>query len=147
MSGSLNSKAGGSVGVQSTPDHQAPVSGQEQNRVQGGVLSRTQKQTTTTSLTARHRGMAQKPRKAKARKSRGVKAFASGGTKPGSVPGAGKGRGAVRLFPAATPKSENFQLPVSASESSNAEDESDEGTQPPSHSPKESKSEHFALSL
>ncbi len=65
MSASLNSEAGTSVGVQSTSDHQAPVSGQERNRAKGGVSSRTRKQTTTQSLTGGHHGLAQKTRKAK----------------------------------------------------------------------------------
>ncbi len=43
MSASLNSEAGTSVGVQSTSDHRAPVSGQEQSCAKRGVSSRTQK--------------------------------------------------------------------------------------------------------
>ncbi len=43
MSASLNSGAGMSIGVQSTSDHQTPVSGQERERAKGGVSSRTQK--------------------------------------------------------------------------------------------------------
>ncbi len=89
--------------------------------------------------------MAQKLKKAKARKSRGVKASGSGGTKPGSVPGAGKGRGAIRLFPAAVPKPEDIRLPASASESLDTEDVSDGDTKPLSHSPRESKSDQFAF--
>ncbi len=79
MSASLNSEAGTSVGVQSTSDCQAPVSGEEQNRVKGGVSSRTM----TQSLIGGHRGLAQKPWKVKTRKSRGVKTSGSGGAKPG----------------------------------------------------------------
>ncbi len=73
MSAALNSEAGGHVGMQSTPDRQTPVSGQEQGCVRRGVSSRTRKQTMTTSLTGGQRGMAQPPKKAKTRKSRGVK--------------------------------------------------------------------------
>ncbi len=54
MSASLNSKAGGGAGMQSAPDRQAPVSGQEQNHVRKGVSPRTRKQTVTTYLTAGH---------------------------------------------------------------------------------------------
>ncbi len=90
--------------------------------------------------------MAQKLKKAKARKTRGVKASGSGGTKSGSVPGAGRGRGAVHLFPVTTPKPESVQLPVRSSESSDTEEESDEGTLPPSRSPKEGKPDQLALS-
>ncbi len=98
MSASLNSGAGTSVGVQSTSDCQTPVSGQERERVKRGVSSRTRKQTTTYSLTTHQQELAQKPRKAKSRKSKGVKASGLGGAKPGSVPGAGRGRGSVRPF-------------------------------------------------
>ncbi len=37
MSASLNSEVRGGAGVQSTPDRQSPVSGQEQSYVKGGV--------------------------------------------------------------------------------------------------------------
>ncbi len=145
MSASLNSEAGGSVGVQSTPDRQAPVSGQEQSRFRRRMWSRTRKQTTNQSLTAGHHGMAQQLKKAKTRKSRGVKASGSGGSKPGLVPGAGRGRGAIRLLPVAAPKLESVQLPTDTSESSDTDEESDGGVQSPSHSSKESKSDQFAL--
>ncbi len=62
MSASLNSEAGRSVGMQSTPDCQTPVSEQEQDRVGGCVSSHMQKQTVTAYLTAGHRGLAQKPK-------------------------------------------------------------------------------------
>ncbi len=144
MSASLNSGAGMSVGVQSTSDHKAPVSGREQGRTKGSVSSRTRKQTTTTYLTAGQRGLAQKPRKAKTRKAKGVKT--SEGAKPGLVPGAGKGRGVLRVLPTTTLKPESVQLPDN-SESSDTDEESEEGTLPPSHCPQESKSDQFALSL
>ncbi len=69
MCASLNSEAGRDAGVQSTPDREVPISEQEQDRVGRSVSSHTRKKTTTTYLTAGHRGMAQKPKKAKARKS------------------------------------------------------------------------------
>ena len=93
MSASLNSGAGPSVGVQSTSERHAPVSGQEQGRAKGGVSSRTLKRKTTISLTTRQQELAQKPRKAKTRKSKGVKASGSGGTKLGSVLVLAKGEG------------------------------------------------------
>ncbi len=58
MSASLNSGAGMSVGVQSTSDRQAPVSGREQGRKKGSVSSRMYKQTTTAYLTASQQGLA-----------------------------------------------------------------------------------------
>ncbi len=134
MSTYLNSEARRGVGVQSTPDSQAPVSGQEQSHTKGGVLSRTRKQTMTTSLTAGHRRMAQKLKKAKAQKSRGVSG--SGGTKPGLVLGAGHRRGPVRPLLKATLKPESVQLPDDMSESSDTDEESDGGKPPSSHSPK-----------
>ncbi len=148
MSESLTSEVGRGVGVQSTPDHQASVSGQEQGPVGGSVSSRTRKQMTeTNALTAGQRGMAQKPKKAKSRKSRGVKTSGSGGTKPGSVPSTGKGRAAVRLFPAPLPKPEDTRLPADAAESSDTEDESVGSAYLLSHSPRDSKSDQFAFSL
>ncbi len=102
MSESLNSDVGRGAGMQSTPDHQASVSGQEQDCVGGSVSSHTRKQTTTTYLTAGQWEMAQKPKKAKSQKSRGVKASGSGGTKPGLVLSMGKGRGAERCTRAQT---------------------------------------------
>ncbi len=128
MSASLNSGAGMSVGVQSTSDRQAPVSGQEQGRTKGSVSSCMCKQTTTTYLTASQRGLAQKPRKAKTRKSKGVKTSRSEGANPALVPGAGRGRGAVRLLPDTMLKPESVQLPDN-SESSDTDEESEEGTQ------------------
>ncbi len=101
---------------------------------------------TTISLITLQQGLAQKSRKAKTRKSRGVKASGSGGTKNGSVPGAGRGRGSVRPLLEATLKPESVRLPDNSSESSDTEEESEEGTLPPSHSPKEGKSDQFAFS-
>ncbi len=75
LSESLNSEAGTGAGMQSTPDRQASVSGQEQGSVGGSVSSHTCKQMTKTyALTAGQRGMAQRMKKAKSQKSRGVKA-------------------------------------------------------------------------
>ncbi len=143
---SLNSEAGKGVGVQSASDCQAPVSRQEQDRV-GGVSSPMHKQMTETyALTAGQRGMAQKSKKTKARKSRGIKTSGSRGTKSGSTPGLGKGRGVPRILPEAKPNPEDIGLPADASESSDTEDESVGSTHPLSHSPKESRSNQFALS-
>ncbi len=61
----------------------------------------------TQSLTGGHRGLAQKPRKAKTQKSKGVKASGSGGAKPGSVTGAGRGRGSARPLLETTLKPES----------------------------------------
>ena len=146
MSASLNSGAGMSVGVQSTSDHKAPVSGREQGRTKGSVSSRTRKQTTTTYLTAGQRGLAQKPRKAKTRKAKGVKTSGSEGAKPGLVPGAGKERGVLRVLPTTTLKPESVRLPDN-SESSDTDEESEEGALPPSPSHQESESDCFSLSL
>ncbi len=146
MSVSLTSEAGTSVGVQSTSDHQAPISGQERECVKGGVSSRTRKQSMTQSLTGGHHRLVQKPRKAMTRKSLDVKAFGSGGTKPGSVPGAGRGRGSVCPLLETTLKPESVRLPDNSSEYLVTEEESEEGMLPPSHSPKDSKSDQFALS-
>ncbi len=68
MSASLNSEAGTGVGIQSTPNRQTPVSEQQQDRGRGGMSSSTRKRTEITYLTTGHRGLAQKPKKAKARK-------------------------------------------------------------------------------
>ncbi len=146
MSASQNSEAGREAGVPSTPAQQASVSGQGSGSGKRSKSSRTRKQTETYSLTTRQRELAPKARKAKARKAKGVKTSGSEGTKSGLVPGAGKGRGAVRLFPDAVPKPESVQLPDS-SESSDTDEESEEGTHPPSHSPRESKPDQSALSL
>ncbi len=92
------------------------------------------------SLTGGHQGLAQKPKKAKAHKPRGVNASGSGGAKPGSVSSKGIGRGTVRLLP--PPKLD----PGSVLESSDTGEESDGGLQSPSHSHKGNKSDQFALS-
>ncbi len=133
--------------MQSTPDCQASVSGQEQGPAGGSVSSRTRKQMTeTNALTDGQWGMAQKPKKAKSRKSRCVKTSGSGRTKPGSVPSTGKGRGTVRLFPAPLPKPEDTRLPADAAESSDTEDESVGTAHLLSHSARKSKSDQFAFS-
>ncbi len=132
--------------MQSTSDCQAPVSRQERERAKGGVSSRTRKQMTTQSLTGGHCGLAQKLRKAKTRKSKGVKTSGSGGAKPGLVPGAGRGRGSARPLLEATLKPESVRLPDNSSESSDTDEESEEGVLPPSHSQQGSKSDQFALS-
>ncbi len=49
ISKSLNSEAGNCAGMQSTPDRQTPVSGQEPGHVGGSVSSRTRRQTTQIS--------------------------------------------------------------------------------------------------
>ncbi len=92
MSASLNSEAGPSVGVQSTSARQTPVSRQESGRGRTGKSSRTCKQTKTNSLNTCQQELAPKPRKAKARKAKGVKTSGSEGAKLGLVPGAGRGR-------------------------------------------------------
>ncbi len=145
MSASLDSGAGPSVGVQSTSARQTPVSGQERGCGKKGGLLRTRKQTTTYSLTTRQQELALKPRKAKTQKAKGVKTSGSEGAKPGLVPGAGKGRGVLRVLPTTTRKPESVQLPDN-SESSNTDKESEEGTLHPSHSLQEGRSDQFALS-
>ncbi len=148
MSESLNSEAGWGADMQSTPDRQASVSGQEQSRVGGSVSSCTRKQKTLTYyLTASQWEMALRPKKAKSRKSRGVKTSGSGGTKPGSTPGLGKGSGVPRILFEPKPKPEDIRLPADASESSDTDDESVESAQPLSRSPQGSKPDQFALSL
>ncbi len=144
MSVSLNPGAGPSVGMQSTSARQTPVSGQECGHGKKGGSLLTHKQTTTYSLTTHQQELAQKPRKAMTQKSKGVKTSGSEGAKPGLVPGAGRGRGAVHLLPDSTLKPESVQLPDN-SESSDTDEESEEGTLPPSHSLQESKSDQFAL--
>ncbi len=146
MSASLNSGAGPSVGVQSTSDCQTPVSGQERGRGKKGGSSHTHKQTMTYSLTTRYQELVQKPRKAKTQKSKGVKASGSGGAKSGLVPGAGRGRGSGHSLLEATLKPESVQIPNNSSESSDTDEESEDGALPPSHLPKGSKSDQFALS-
>ena len=145
MSASLNSGAGPSVGMQSTSARQTSVSGQESGRGKKGKSLRTPKQTETYSLTTRQRELPPKPRKAKAQKAKGVKTSGSEGAKPGLVPGAGKRRGVLRVIPTTTPKPESVQLPDN-SESSDTDEESEEGTPPLSPSLQESKSDQFALS-
>ncbi len=145
MSASQNSGAGPGAGVQSTPAQQASVSGQGSGSGKRNKSSCTRKQTETYSLTTRQQKLAPKPRKAKTRKVKGVKTSDSEGTKFSLVPGAGRGKGAVRLLPDTKPNPESVQLPDS-SESSDTDEESEEGTHPPSHSLQESKSDQFALS-
>ncbi len=145
MSASLNSEAGPGAGVQSTPAHPAPVSRQGSGSGKKGKSSRTRKQTETYSLTTHQQTLTPKPRKAKARKAKGVKTSGSEGTKSGLVPGAGKGRGVLRVVPTTRPKPESVQLPDS-SESLDTDKESEEGTRPPSRPLQESKSDQFALS-
>ncbi len=98
MSESPNSEAEREYDLQSTSDRQASVSGQKQGHGSGAVSSHTRKKTTY-SLTDGQRGMAQKPKKAKSRKPRGIKTSVSGTTEPGSVFSSGKGRVAARLSP------------------------------------------------
>ncbi len=130
--------------MQSTPAHQASVSGQGSGSGKKGKSLRTRKQTETYSLTTRQQTLTLKPRKAKTRKAKGLKTSGSEGAKSGLVPGAGKGRGVYRVIPTTTPKPESIQLP-DTSESSDTDEESEEGTPPPSHSLQESKSDQFAL--
>ena len=145
MSASLNSGAEPSVGVQSTSAHQPPVSGQESGCGKKDKSLRMRKQTKTYSLTTRQQELAQKPRKAKARKAKGVKTSGSDGATPGLVPGAGRGRGVLRVIPTTMLEPESVRLPDN-SESSDTDEESEEGVLPLSLSPKESKSDQFALS-
>ena len=56
-----------------------------------------------------------------------------------------KGDGVRRVIPTTTPKPESIQIP-DTSESSDTDEESKEGTHPPSHSLQESKSDQSALS-
>ncbi len=145
MSASPNSEAGLSVDVQSTSAHQTPVSGQERGRGKKGGSLRTRRQTTTYSLTTRQQETPPKTRKAKAQKARGVKTSGSDGAKPGLVLGAGKGRGVLRAALAIAPNVESGQLPDSF-ESSDTDEESEEGTPSPSQPLQESKSDQFVLS-
>ncbi len=145
MSASLNSEAGPGAGVQSNPAHQASVSGQGSGSEKRNKSSRSRKQMKTYSLTTHQQTLTPKPRKAKARKTKGVKTSGSEGAESGLVPGAGRGRGAVRLLPNTKPIPESIQLP-DTSESSDTDEESEEGTCPPSHSLQESKSDQFGLS-
>ncbi len=145
MSASLNSEAGPRAGMQSTPVRQGSVSGQGSRSGKRNKSSRLCKQTETYSLTTRQQKLTPKPRKAKARNAKGVKTSGSEGAKSGLVPGAGKGRGVLRHIPTTTPKPESVRLP-DTSESSDTKEEGKEGTHPPSHSPRESKPDQFALS-
>ena len=122
MSASLNSEAGLSVGVQSTSACQTPVSRQESGRGKKGRSSRMRKQATTYSLTTRQQELAPKPRKAKTRKAKGGKTSGSEAAKPFLVPGAGKGRGVLRVLPTTTLKPESVRLPEN-SESSDTDEE------------------------
>ncbi len=145
MSASLNSGARPGAGVQSTSTQPTPVSGQGSGSGKRGRFSRSRKQTETYSLTTRQQKLTPKTRKAKARNAKGVKASGTEGTKSGLVPGAGRGRGVVRLLPTIKPKLESVQLP-DHSDSSDPEEEGERGAQPPSRSHQENKSDQFALS-
>ncbi len=133
------------TGEQSTSARQTPVSGQESGRWTKGRSSRTCKQMKTYSLTTHQQELAQKPRKAKTRKAKGVKTSGSDGVKPGLVSGAGKGRGVLRVLPTTTPKPKSVQLPDSSA-SLDTDEESEEGALPPYLFHQESKSDQFALS-
>ncbi len=147
MSESLNSETGRGAEVLSTPDCQTSASGQEQGSVGSSVSLRTSKQTMLTYyLTAGQQGMALKPNKVKSRKSRGVKASGSGGTKPSSAPSLGKGKGVPRILLEPKPKPDDIRLLADASESSDTEDENVVSAQLLSRSPQESKPDQFALS-
>ncbi len=145
MSASLNSGAEPGAGIQSTSFQPTPVSGQGNGSGKRGRSSRSRKQMETYSLTTRQQKLTPKTRKAKARTAKGVKASGTEGTKSGLVPGAGRGRGLVRLLPTIKPKPESVRVP-DHSESSDPEEEGEGGTQPPSHSNQENKSDQFALS-
>ncbi len=145
MPASLNSEAGPGAGVQSTPAQQASVSEQGSRSGKRNKSSHTRKQTETYSLTTHQQKLTPKTRKAKTRKAKGVKTSDSEGAKFSLVPGAGRGKGAVRLLPDTKPKPESVQLPDS-SESSDTDEENEEGTHPPSHSSRESKPDQSALS-
>ncbi len=145
MSASLNSEAGLGAGVQSTPVQQASVSGQGSGSGKRNKSLRSRKQMETYSVTTRQQKLTPKPRKAKARNVKGVKASGSEGAKSGLVPGASKGRGVLHHIPTTTPKPESVQLP-DTSESSDTDEKGEEGRHPPSHSPQERKPDQFALS-
>ena len=114
MSASLNSEAGPGAGMQSTPAHQASVSGQGSGSGKKGKSSHTRKQMETYSLTTRQQTLTPKPRKAKAWKAKGVKTSGSEGPESGLVPGAHKGRGVLRVVPVTMPKPvSNFRIPLS----------------------------------
>ncbi len=143
MSASLNSGAEAGAGVQSTPTQPPPVSGQGSGSGKRKTSTRSRKQTETYSLTTRQQ--TPKPRKAKARNARGVKASDTKGTKSGLVTGIGRGGRAADLLSAIKPDPESIQLP-DTSDSSDAEGEEEVHTQPPSHSLQEDKSDQPALS-
>ncbi len=111
MSASLSYGAEHGAGVQSTSIQPTPVSRQGSGSGKRGKSSHSCKQTETYSLTTRQQKLTPKTRKAKARNAKGVKASGTEGTKSGLVPGAGNGRGVVRLLPDIKPKPECVQLP------------------------------------
>ncbi len=131
--------------VQSTSTQPTPVSGQGSGSGKRGRSARLRKQMEPYSLTTRQQKQTPKTRKTKARTAKGVKASGTEGTKSGLAPGAGRGRGLTRLLPTIKPKPESVQLP-DHSESSGPEEEDEGGTQPPSLSNQEDKSDQFALS-
>ncbi len=135
MSASLNSEAGPGAGVPSTPPQQASVSGQGSGSGKRNKSSHSRKQTQTDHASV---DADTKSRKAKAQKAKGIKTSGSEGAKSGLVPGAGKGRGVLRFIPTTTPKPGSVQL-LDTSGSSDTDEESEEGTHPPSRSPRESK--------
>ncbi len=143
MSASLNSGAEDGAGVQSTPTQPPPVSGQGSGSGKRKKSTRSRKQTETYSLTTHQQ--TPKPRKAKARNVRGVKASDAKGMKSGLVKGIGRGGRAADLLSAIKPDPESVQLPES-SDSSHAEGEEEVHTQPPSHSLQEDRPDQPALS-
>ncbi len=142
MSASLNSGAEPGAGVQSTPTQPPPVSGQGSRYGKRKKSTRSRKQTETISLTTRQQ--TPKPRKAKVKTARGVKASDAKGMKSSLVTGVGRGGRAADLLSTIKPDPESVQLPES-SDSSDAEVE-EVHTQPPSHSLQEGKSDQPALS-
>ncbi len=143
MSASLNSGAEVRTGIQSTPTQPPPVSGQGSGSRKRKKSTRSRKTTETYSLTTRQQ--TPKPRKAKAKNARGVKASDAKGAKSGLVPGMGSGGRAADFLSAIKPDPESVQLPDS-SDSSDAEGEEEVRTQPPSHSLQEDKPDQPALS-
>ncbi len=143
MSASLNSEAEAGAGVQSTPTQPPPVSGQGNGSGKRKKSTHSLKQTETYSLTTRQQ--TPKPRKAKARNPRGVKASDAKGTKSGLVTGIGRGGRAADLLSAIKPDPESIKF-LESSDSSDAEGEEEVHTQPPSHSLQEDKPDQPALS-
>ncbi len=143
MSASLNSGAEPGAGVQSTPTQPTPVSGQGSGSGKRKKSTRSCKHMETYSLTIRQQ--TSKPRKAKARNARGIKASDTKGTKSGLAPGVGRGGRVARLLSSIKPDPESVQLP-DTSDSSDAEGEDKASTQPPLHSLQESKPDQPALS-